>query len=172
MRTKPFVFLLLCLTAMVTAGLFGALHNQLSFSVGASYFYDLKFQQFGVAQGMPPRLGAAQVGWMASWWMGLGMGLPAFLIGWFRSVSAQQFLANGLGVIGLALTCAFLGAFCGLAYAYITDLNALVATLPNVDAFSDPEGFVRAAMMHDGSYIGGGVGALVAALAMWRRTKA
>ena len=170
LRTKPFVFILLCLTAMVGAGLFGALHNQLSFSVGASYFYDVKFAQFGINADLPPRLGAAQVGWMASWWMGLAMGLPAFVIGWLRAPSGRALLAHGLGVTGLAIMTASLGAFCGLAYGFITDINALVGRLPNPDAFSNPEAFMRAAMMHNGSYIGGAAGAAIAAVVMWRRT--
>lgn len=172
MHTKPFVFILLCLAAMVCAGIFGALHNQLSFSVGSSYFYDVKFAQFGINPDLPARIGAAQVGWMASWWMGLGMGLPAFILGYFRTARGKALLAHGLSVIGLAMITAFLGAFCGLAYAFITDINALVANLPNPDAFSNPEGFVRAAMMHNGSYFGGMLGAVVAVISMWRRTSA
>jgi len=102
MHTKPFVFILLCLAAMVAAGIFGVLHNQLSFSVGASYFYDVKFAQFGINPDIPPRIGAAQVGWMASWWMGLAMALPAMLIGFLRSPRGPVLLSHGLsgGIIG------------------------------------------------------------------------
>lgn len=156
---------------MVAAGLFGALHNQLSFSVGSSYFYDVKFTQFGINPDIPPRLGAAQVGWMASWWMGLFMALPAMLIGLMRAPGPRRYFRLGLELIGLAMCITLLGSFCGLSLAYITDLNALVARLPNLDAFSDPVGFARAGLMHEGTYIGGAVGGLTAAILMWRRTR-
>lgn len=164
---KAAVFLCLCLASMVTAGLFGALHNQISFTIGASYFYDVKFAQFGIASDLPPRIGAAMVGWMASWWMGLAMGLPAFVLGYIVVRGSRLFLATGLRCIVIALSLTALGAFCGLSYGYLADINSLVTLLPNVDAFSDPEGFIRAALMHDASYIGGAIGALAALWIMW-----
>lgn len=170
MHTKPFVFIMLCMLATVIAGFFGALHNQISFSVGPSYFYDVKFNQFDINRDLPPRIGVAQVGWIASWWMGLAMGLPAYLIGFFRCKRGRTLFQHGLAVTGIALAITTIGAFGGLAYGYIADINALVALLPNPDAFSNPEGFIRAALMHNGSYFGGAAGAVIAAFAMWKRT--
>ncbi|MEM9580252.1 MAG: hypothetical protein AAF891_06155 [Pseudomonadota bacterium] len=172
MHSRPFVFILLCLLAMVAAGLFGALHNQISFSVGSSYFYDVKFPQFGIHPELPARIGAAQVGWMASWWMGLAMGHPAFVIGLMRSPNGPAFLDHGLRAMGVAIAATTLGAFLGLSYGAIGNINSLVGLLPNPDAFANPEGFVRAALMHEGSYIGGAFGGMLAAIVMWRRTRA
>lgn len=161
------VFVLLCFCAMFTAAAFGALHNQISFSVGASYFYDVKFAQFSIDPVIQNRIGAAVVGILASWWMGLLMGLPAFALGLFTQAGRRRYFYAGIKAIWIATSCAALGSFIGLAYAYIADINTLVGYLPMVDAFSDPIGFVRAAIMHDASYFGGALGALAALYVMW-----
>ena len=162
------VFILLCFVAMFAAALFGALHNQISFSVGPSYFYDVKFAQFAIDPLLQNRIGAAVVGVLASWWMGLLVGLPAFLIGLFTQKGRRRYFYAGVKAIWVATSIATIGAFIGLAFGHIADINTLVGYLPMLDAFSDPQGFVRAAIMHDASYFGGALGALAAAYVMWK----
>lgn len=165
---KPLSFVLLCLCAILAASLYGALHNQISYTIGASYFYDVKFDQFGVDPALRGRIGASLVGVLASWWMGLAMALPAFSLGLLWIPTAPAYLGAGLTAITAATSVTLLFAFAGLGFAMITDINTLVARLPFLDAFSDPIGFARAAIMHDASYIGGATGALTALWIMWR----
>ncbi|ODS22374.1 hypothetical protein AB835_14530 [Candidatus Endobugula sertula] len=165
---KTAVFILLCFCAMFAAAAFGAVHNQISFTIGASYFYDVKFAQFAIEPMFHNRIGAALVGALASWWMGLLMGLPAFALGAVTQKGRRRFFYAGLRAIGVAITITAIGAFVGLAFGHIADINALVRYLPMIDAFSDPVGFVRAAIMHDASYAGGAIGALAALYVMWR----
>lgn len=162
------VFILLCFCAMFAAATFGALHNQISFTIGASYFYDVKFSQFAIDPMFRNRIGAALVGALASWWMGLLMGLPAFLLGLFTQKGRRRFFYAGLRAIGVAISVTAIGAFVGLAFGHIADVNALIGYLPMIDAFADPIGFVRAAIMHEASYAGGVIGALAALYVMWR----
>jgi hypothetical protein len=56
--------------ACLLAGLFGALHNQISFTISHEYFTRFKFIQFRIPSTVPPRVGASIVGWLAAWWMG------------------------------------------------------------------------------------------------------
>ncbi len=109
----PTFFLLVALAAL-SAAIFGALHNQLSYSVGPDYFLSFKFPQFGIPEGTSPRFGAAQVGVLASWWMGVLVGLPAFLFGLFTVPNARSYLAAGIGAIGLVLLLATFAALAGL----------------------------------------------------------
>lgn len=162
------VFILLCFCAMFAAAAFGALHNQFSFTIGASYFYDVKFSQFAIDPMFHNRIGAAVVGALASWWMGLLMGLPAFVLGAYTQKGRRRYFYAGMRAIGVAISIAAIGAFIGLAFGHIADINALVGYLPMIDAFSDPIGFVRAAIMHEASYAGGAIGALAALYVMWR----
>lgn len=165
------VFVLLCFCAMFAAAAFGALHNQISFTIGASYFYDVKFAQFYIDPYLQNRIGAAIVGVLASWWMGLFMGIPAFLLGAITQAGRRRYFYAGLRAIAGALCITALGAFVGLAFGHIADINTLIGYLPMIDAFSDPIGFVRAAIMHEASYFGGALGALAAIYIMWRAAK-
>lgn len=162
------VFIFLCFCAIFAAAAFGIVHNQISFTVGPSYFYDVKFAQFGIDPMFQNRIGASVVGVLASWWMGLIMGIPAFALGAVTQKGRRRYFYAGLRAIGVAVSVAAIGAFIGLAFGHIADINALVGFLPNIDAFSDPMGFVRAAVMHEASYAGGAIGALAALYVMWR----
>ena len=162
------VFILLCFLAAFAAALFGAVHNQISFSIGPSYFYDVKFAQFAIDPLLQNRIGAAVVGALASWWFGILMGLPAFVLGLFTQKGRRRYFYAGLNCIGVALATTAICSFIGLAFAQIADINTLVGYLPLLDAFSDPQQFVRAAIMHEASYFGGAIGALTALYVMWK----
>ncbi len=68
-------FLLFIPLAILTAGAFGAPHDQISFTVSPEYFTKFKFHQFGLLDGsISKRLRAAEVGFLASWWMVIPLG--------------------------------------------------------------------------------------------------
>src|SRR5438105_15809064 len=70
------VYLLNVLLAVLGAGLYGVVHNQISYTVAPEYFTKFKFRQFGfVATPLPERVRASMVGFLASWWMGIPIGL-------------------------------------------------------------------------------------------------
>lgn len=55
----------------VLAGLYGIVHDQLTYSIGPEYFTKLKFEQFRWANlGLPPRVLVAEIGFLATWWVG------------------------------------------------------------------------------------------------------
>lgn len=166
--SKPIAFVLLTLCAVVAAGVFGMLHNQLSYSVGASYFHDFKFDQFGIPAEAQGRWGAAVVGWRASWWMGLLVGLPAFVLGYLWIGRPKLLLTAGLGAIGAVISLALLAAMGGLLLGMARSTGALEGLVALPTSVSDPQGFIRAALMHNGTYLGGLAGVLVAVLTMWR----
>lgn len=66
--------LMLFVAACLFAGLYGAVHNQISYTVATEYFTAFKFHQFQISPDIPERFGASIVGWYASWWMGLIIG--------------------------------------------------------------------------------------------------
>jgi hypothetical protein len=166
----PTFFLLMALAAG-SAAMFGALHNQLSYSVGPDYFLSLKFPQFGIAESTAPRIGAAQVGAMASWWMGMAVALPAFLLGLFTVPTARSYLAAGIGAIGLVIVLATMAAFAGLIGGLIADTTGLLDTSLTPPEGVDRSDFLRAGFMHEAAYVAGALGALVAIWPM-RRARA
>jgi hypothetical protein len=59
------------------AGLYGIVHDQITYTISPEYFARLKFAQFHYADfGLPPRIFVAEIGFLAAWWVG-------FLAGWF-----------------------------------------------------------------------------------------
>lgn len=163
----PTFFVLLIVSA-VAAALFGALHNQLSYSVGPTYFTDLKFLQFNISDTIPERLGAAYVGILASWWNGPLIGLPAFLYGLLTVPNPRSYLAAGLGAVFVVILLATFGALAGLLGGLIADNTGFWD-----DGISFPDGptrqdLLRAGFMHDASYIAGALGGIAAFFPMRR----
>lgn len=73
---KLAVLLGFVLAAIAAAGLFGIVHDQISYTISPEYYTRFKFLQFRMLDAsVPERLRAAQVGWQATWWMGLLLGI-------------------------------------------------------------------------------------------------
>ena len=61
------------------AGVYGILHDHVTYSIGPEYFTKLKFQQFHYADfGLGDRVFVSCIGFLATWWVG-------FIIAWFLS---------------------------------------------------------------------------------------
>ncbi len=55
----------------LVAGLYGVVHDYVTYQIGPSYFHDFKFEQFQWANlGWPPLRFAMLIGFLASWWVG------------------------------------------------------------------------------------------------------
>ena len=59
------------------AGLYGALHDQLSFSISSEYFTRYEYLQFDIepASFDGDRFTVAVIGFLATWWVGAFIGL-------------------------------------------------------------------------------------------------
>lgn len=140
--------------ACVLAGVYGIVHNQISFTVGPDYFYALKFPQFRIPELLQSRVGAAYVGWQASWWMGLVIGIPiaVMTLGIPSAVQARRvFLQAAFLVVAITLA---LGL---VSLAFDPPMNHI----PVPAAVKDPLGYGRAAMLHNTSYLAGMIGLVV-----------
>ena len=147
--------------AVILSGLYGGLHNQLSYSVGPTYFHDFKFAQFGIEPALHNRIGAALVGIRASWWMGLLLGMPLLVISLFVR-GAGRFVRVFLTGVLMAVGIAILVGLGGLAVGMATVDSVTLPDAMRTRATSDPVGFAHAGIMHDASYLGGLIGAVCA----------
>lgn len=158
------------LAACAIAGVYGAVHNQVSYTVSPDYFHAFKFDQFEFSAAWRHRGGASVVGFLASWWTGLAMGPLLFMAAWGRggaSPSSRRML-SGFGVI---LVIAIMFGIAGLAYASNAALPQPKFWIPR-DA-RDPAAFHRAGMLHDASYLGAAAGTIVACFAIrWNSRRA
>jgi hypothetical protein len=140
------------------AGLFGAWHDQVSFTVSAECFTAFKFNQFGLLNpAVPERVRAAAVGFLASWRLGIPIGILVARVTFFFG-SGRQMLRLGLrsyGVLrGFAAAFALGGLPCG-----ILQTREIVGSrdgdwyLPeNLVHFRR---FLCAGYMHNSAYLGG-----------------
>lgn len=165
---KISIFFMLLIMAAGAAALFGALHNQVSYSVGPTYFTEFKFIQFSIGEALPYRFGAAVVGVLASWWMGPLIGLPAFLYGLLAVPSARSYFAAGIGSIIVVILLATTGAIAGLLGGLIADSTGLMDDMITFPDGPSRQDLLRAGFMHDASYLAGALGLFAAFLPMRR----
>src|SRR5438309_3164333 len=60
---------------VAVAGGYGIVHDQISYTVSPEYFTHIKFAQFAAVNfGWPDRVFVAEIGFLASWWVGLVAG--------------------------------------------------------------------------------------------------
>jgi len=153
------------------AGCYGVVHDQITYSISPEYFTRLKFAQFHYADfGLPARVFVAEIGFLATWWVGL-------VAGWFiaRVVvpscsrpEAFRCCARGfLIVIAFGFGAAMIGYVLGLLHGPdYSGWGRMASQLGIVDLPS----FVRVAYIHNASYLGGLIG-LVTAIIYLRKQK-
>src|ERR1035441_379382 len=155
----------------VLAGLYGIVHDQVTYSISNEYFTRLKFSQFHYADfGLPPRVFVAEIGFLATWWVG-------FVAAWFiaritvpafpQAVTLRHNIRGFLIIFVFAFAAAIVGFLVSLLHG--SDYSAwedLTSTL----GVSDLPSFVRVAYIHNASYLGGLIG-LVAAILYVRKLK-
>lgn len=162
------------LLGAMLAGIYGALNDEITYSISHEYFTCLKFPQFHyIDLGFPPRVYVAEIGFVAA-------ACAGFFAGWFL---ARVTVPGSLP--GAALRRTLTGLLLVWASAFAA---ATVAFLVGVSRGPDPDysgwreiearagildlpGFVRVAYIHNASYAGAAIG-LVAAILRLRRFKA
>jgi hypothetical protein len=154
----------------VVAGVYGIVHDQITYSISSEFFTRLKFQQFHWADlGGPPRLFVAEIGFLATWWVG-------FFAAWFLTrvtvrvfspkVAFRHAVCGFLIVFAAALGAANVGNLLGCARTDFSAWEGLGSTMQ----VRDLPNFVRVAYIHNAGYLGGLIGS-IAAIVYVRRCK-
>jgi hypothetical protein len=74
---KFVVFITIILFAIVLAGLYGIIHDQITYSIAPEYFTRFKYRQFNIDPAIyGDRMAVALIGFLATWWMGYIIGIP------------------------------------------------------------------------------------------------
>src|SRR5215472_16276147 len=101
------VYIIIILLAVFIAGLYGIVHDQISYTVAPEYFTKFKFHQFGfVDTPLPERVRASMVGFLATWWMGIPIGVLVGAVGFIHRGWREMFrvsLWSFLVVVGFTL---------------------------------------------------------------------
>ena len=156
---KILILLLVIVIALLIAGLYGIVHDQITYTISPEYYTKFKFYQFGLmdlgneAIFPNPRIEVSAVGFLATWWMGFPIGIILGLVGLILKDYKQMFKVLMKSTI-ITLIVAFLTGLIGLAYGkfYLvnTDVNWWFP-----DNLIDKQSFIMVGSMHNFSYIGG-----------------
>jgi hypothetical protein len=145
---------------LIAAGLFGAIHDQISYTVSPEYFTRFKFIQFHLVNtDLPARLRVGIVGFKASWWMGIPLGVLCGAAGFVQRTPMQMARALAFSLV-IAVALALMVALVGLAYGWwqtrSIDLRAYTGWYVPA-GLNDVRAFLCAGYMHNAAYLGGAV---------------
>lgn len=161
---KPILLILIVVLCPPLAGIYGILHDQFTYTISPEYYTKFKFYQFELADDsnsgeaifQNPRLAVAAVGFMATWWTGILIGLGIGLTGLFQP-NAKTMLKSSIKGIAIAISLAATAGLIGLAYGslYLADTGVSWWLPPNL---IDKKNFITVGSMHNFSYWGAVIG--------------
>jgi hypothetical protein len=162
---KFLVFVFLVILSVILAGIYGMVHNQISYTVSPEYFTKFKFREFGLEEmNLPDRARASMVGFLASWWMGIPIGLIVGGCG-FMHRGPWQMLKMTLWSFVVVMAFTFLFGLGGLLYGWRATRTINLADYQNwyiPDDVVDLRRYLCAGYMHNSSYLGGTLAIIVA----------
>lgn len=172
---KLIALILLLIIAPILGGAYGIVHDQITYTISNEYYSKFKFIQFGLNNwGMGenigtettpeiklnnPRIGAAIVGFLATWWVGMIIGIILGLIGLIHRNGKEMFkitMRATLITIGIALIVGIIGLIYGKLF--------LASNPPNwflPENLINRTNFIMVGSMHNFSYLGGLIGMIV-----------
>lgn len=164
---KTIVLIIVILLSPLIAGFYGILHDQITYSICDEYYTKFKFFQFGIPEYFRDRFGVSIVGFLATWWMGLPIGIIIGSTGLIQENSKimiraiiKAFIVTILIVIITPLIAVSIWLI-NLWYqqvsfeAYAFSTNNLA---PYGDKLTNPFRFFIIGMIHNFSYLGGLLG--------------
>jgi len=162
------------LVGSMLGGIYGILHDQVTFSISSEYFIKLKYQQFHyLVWGSGDRLQVSIIGFFATWWVGLFLGW--FLARWFLPVSpiavaSRKILKSSIIIFAASLVFALFGGVLAYVQAGAADYSNWISIVVKYDIENIPS-FVMVAYIHIGSYSGALMGLIVALIWVKKKTK-
>lgn len=152
------VFSLFLFCSIIIAGIYGIIHDQITYSISPEYFTKFKYRQFGFEPLWfgGDRQTVAIIGFLATWWMGLIIGGILGLIALIfpdHKTMEKALRKTILLVFCIAIICSLIGGLYGRYYLAYTQVNWW---LP--ENLIDYKAFVIVGSIHNFSYLGGVLG--------------
>lgn len=154
------------------SGVYGICHDQLTYTLSPEYFTRFKSEQFRYADfGFPERIFVAEIGFLATWWVG-------FFVGWFLAgIAVPAWPAKvawkkvelGFAFVGmLSLAAGVVGYFVSPAKDEIRNYWVeMCGELGVVDITA----FTTVGYIHTAGYLGGLIGVVMVAIALMRQER-
>ncbi|AKK72026.1 hypothetical protein OK18_04695 [Chryseobacterium gallinarum] len=163
-------FILIIIISILFAGTYGILHDQITFTLSPEYYTLLKFPQFGIENlDLNIRIKAGIVGFLATWWVGLFLGIAYASVSIFLDsrkvlkVTLQSILINLCITVVLGISGYFFAVY------FLTPENTdWYIPLETVDI----RNFINVGSIHNFGYIGGVAGLIVGIIYQIKKAKA
>ncbi len=155
------IFLVLLFISSVSAGVYGIIYDQISYSVSPEFFEKLRFPEDGyhVSSRLHPRLKAAYAGWTNTWPVGLVLGGILSLAGLMHH-NLRRMLTTTLLSFFFTLAISFMFGMVGL-YMGSTEWGNDDAYVNLRADLHDPTHFKMVQNMQNFSYVGALTGIFV-----------
>ena len=143
------------LFAITLAALYGALNDQITYTISPEYYTKFKFESFKINPELTelnPRLAASLVGIKATWWMG---GILGVILGLFAMM--QRDWKRALNTLFKSAFIVFFLVFCFSLSAPLVSGGSWTAK-----GVVDVESFILVGKIHNLAYFGGAAGGFAA----------
>jgi hypothetical protein len=177
---KFLVFILIIFLACLLAGAYGIVHDQLTYTISNEYYTKFKFYQFSLVEDSDvtivpdPRLAVSLVGLMATWWMGIPIGVLLGMIGFIHADAKSMFIITMKAFL-ITIMVAFATGLAGLAYGFLVLGEQPASAFGHwyiPDNLVDFKNFIAVGSMHNFSYLGGILGLVAGGgYSVWKRTE-
>mgnify|MGYP001358543581 CR=1 FL=1 len=171
--TLPIIVLL----SVIIASVYGILHDQLTYCISPEYYTKFKFPMFGLVSDpketlQNPRLAVALTGIIATWWVGLIIGIAFGIIALVLKDDRQMF-RSALKALLRTIVIAIGAGLTGLGYGWMT------RTIQDAESYNkyasgtieDIRSFYIVGCIHNFSYLGGGIGLAIGIITIYRHKK-
>jgi uncharacterized membrane protein YsdA (DUF1294 family) len=164
------IFLIILIITPLFSGLYGIIHDQVTYSISVEYFTKFKFYQFGLmdmgneAIFPNPRIQVSIIGFMATWWLGIPIGLLLGIEVLRYKEVKNVFKAYFKGIF-ITISIAILGGIVGYIYSHFFLVNKPLDNYINYyipDNVIDINNYIIVGTIHNFSYVSGIIGLLVA----------
>ena len=175
---KLIALILILIIAPILGGVYGVIHDQVTYSISEEYYTKFKFIQFGLENwGLGenigtilnpeikldnPRFGASIIGVLATWWVGMIIGIILGLVGLIHRNGKMMFKTT-MKALFITVGVALLTGITGLGYGKLF----LIENKPNwylPETLIDLDSFIMVGSMHNFSYLGGLIGLIIGIL--------
>ena len=165
---KIYVFFLIIISAPIIAGIYGILHDEITYTISNEYYTKFKFFQFGLmdlgneAIFPNPRLEVGLVGILATWWVGIPIGIILGLVGLLHKNGKAMFKITLKSILITLLVALLIGIF-GFLYGkfYLVETGVHWWFPENLN---NKENFIIVGSIHNFSYLGGLIGLIIAVI--------
>ncbi|MDR6968928.1 hypothetical protein J2X31_002954 [Flavobacterium arsenatis] len=150
-------FILIILISIIIAGLYGILHDQITYTISNEYYTLFKFEQFGINEwGIDnERVKVGIIGFLATWWVGFILGIIYAIVSLFLNsrkilrITIQSVFFN----IGVTVIFGVIGYLYGAVFLEADELNWYIP-----EQTTNIQAFINVGSIHNFGYLGGLVG--------------